>query len=636
MKKVFSVLLFAFSSLVLLSQEKISGICRNFVLMKKTQDLSAKMHGGIHAQSATTYDTLPFFDGFSKLDAYPDTASWLDSAAYINPDFPIAPTGIGVATLDGVNQKGYPYNFTVNGNFPYRADSLTSKLIRLDSLGTSALTPADSIYLSFFWQSQGRGDIPDPGDSILLEFRTPAKNWTRIWYKGQGSQVLDPFCNMDPDSSFHRVMIPITDTAWFKKGFQLRFRNEASICGMFDQWNIDMVYLNRFRTMNDTDFKDVAFVYKSSPLTKRYSAMPWEQYKTTDMADNFHNFIRNNENLTKIINYGYKIKDNTNTVVASYSSSNNIPANAFYYTVSSIITPPITGAPVNYTVPVMTDTTSYDVLHYFTTTNDIDSLNDTLHYHQEFCNYYAYDDGTAESAYGLVTTFPGAKLAYQFNLNYADTLTAVNMHWAAMCSDVSLRQFYITIWNNNGGVPGSVIFQDTTNVGSPAYDSTGMNTFRTYVLSKKVVLPAGTFYVGWVQLSVDPLNIGLDRNNKSNQYLYYNTSSTWNQSLICGAIMMRPIFRSGPCFLGTKEITDQLPVQVFPNPANDHVEVACTGNCKREITVDLLDAVGNLLLNQRFTGKTRLDVSALPNGVYFARFTDPEKNSATKKIVIAR
>ena len=63
-------------------------------------------------------------------------------------------------------------------------------------------------------------------------------------------------------------MIPITDSVFFNKGFQFRFRNYASLeynennptwSSNVDFWNIDYVRLDRARTINDTVIDDVAF-----------------------------------------------------------------------------------------------------------------------------------------------------------------------------------------------------------------------------------------------------------------------------------------------------------------------------------------------------------------------------------------
>ena len=74
----------------------------------------------------------------------------------------------------------------------------------------------------------------------------------------------------------------------------------------------------------------------------------------------------------------------------------------------------------------------------------------------------------------------------------------------------------LTIWSNNNGVPGSEVYKDTVDI---EYQDRGK--FKNYYLKNGVGL-VGTFYVGWEQITNDLLNIGLDKNSISNQYMFYN------------------------------------------------------------------------------------------------------------------
>lgn len=117
---------------------------------------------------------LPFYDDFSEMTIYPDTSRWLDNEAYINDHFPYFPVNYGVATLDAIDATGDLYPEA--SPFTFIADRLTSKPIRLDSLfdengvAIKKFTAEDSIYLSFYYQPHGRGDVPLGHDSLILEF----------------------------------------------------------------------------------------------------------------------------------------------------------------------------------------------------------------------------------------------------------------------------------------------------------------------------------------------------------------------------------------------------------------------------------------------------------------------------------
>jgi hypothetical protein len=119
--------------------------------------------------------TIPFRDDFSAFNVYPDAQLWLDQNIFVNKDFPINPPNTGAATFDVIDATGSVYTHaTVT---PFIADYLTSRKIRLDSVFypvNEKITPADSLYFSFFYQIQGRGDRPEKFDSLILQFGYPS------------------------------------------------------------------------------------------------------------------------------------------------------------------------------------------------------------------------------------------------------------------------------------------------------------------------------------------------------------------------------------------------------------------------------------------------------------------------------
>ena len=178
---------------------------------------------------------------------------WVDNFAYVNNTYPINPPTLGVATLDGLDQYGQPYNNSSNSTYG-TADYLTSKPINL-----SGLSEGDSIYLSFYYEPQGYGDYPDVIDSLIVEFRDNGGTWNQMWYDTGWS---DP--NAVPDT-FAQVMIEMptltTAASFFYNTFQFRFRNKASLYGNNNHWHIDYVKLNQHRSVFDTIIPDIAFIY---------------------------------------------------------------------------------------------------------------------------------------------------------------------------------------------------------------------------------------------------------------------------------------------------------------------------------------------------------------------------------------
>ena len=162
--KAFAILfLFAFScGFTASAQEFLTG----FSTRKSTEKLNRSV-----SRDIMTTTSLPFFDDFTTSRVYPDSTKWETPSVLVNSGFPIYSTNYQAATFDVLNQYGEVYS-NASSN-PFIADSLISVRIRLDSvLGDEprALSPADSIYFSFYYQPQGNGDAPEATDSLVLQF----------------------------------------------------------------------------------------------------------------------------------------------------------------------------------------------------------------------------------------------------------------------------------------------------------------------------------------------------------------------------------------------------------------------------------------------------------------------------------
>ena len=229
---------------------------------------------------------MPFYEDFSSTKIYPDPKKFSDKSVFINNSYAISPFTIGVATFDGLDKNGFLYSH--GSSFAFFADTLTSREIRLDSvfLGTQhETTPADSIYFSFFYQPQGLGDKPEEDDSLLLEFYAANQNkWIKQWAKEGMS--YNKFLQKN-GSPWKCVMIPIVDTAFMNSKFRFRFMNIASYSDLSlptwasncDFWNIDYIYINSERNLNDTIPNDLAFRGANETLLKNYYSMPWNHFK---------------------------------------------------------------------------------------------------------------------------------------------------------------------------------------------------------------------------------------------------------------------------------------------------------------------------------------------------------------------
>ncbi len=155
---------------VLSAQEALTGLAFNNVVRQKF--LSNKHLSAFKSSRLPVLLNLPFFDDFTTSRVFPDGHRWVERAVFVNNSFGYLPPDQWVATFDALDSTGNIYGSALS--VPFKADRLTSQPLRLDSVFTpvaAKLSPADSVYLSFYYQPQGMGDAPEPGDSLVLAFR---------------------------------------------------------------------------------------------------------------------------------------------------------------------------------------------------------------------------------------------------------------------------------------------------------------------------------------------------------------------------------------------------------------------------------------------------------------------------------
>ena len=551
--------------------------------------------------------TLPFFDDFSYNSSVANINLWQKSSVFVNRTYPINPVSIGVATFDGLDEYGFARNFfQANPSAP--SDTLLSQEIDLLAV--------DSAYLMFYFQGKGIGDSPQLNDSLVLEFFSNTLVWEQVWFSfGQSMQ------------EFEKVIQIINEPKFLHNAFQFRFRNYATISGNFDHWHIDYVKVDEFLNSNDTiKLNDVAFVYAATSFLKTYEQMPWMHFKNNkidEMNDTAAVFLRNNGAGINV-DYQYNIYEN-NTLIAHYPTL-GVSRNASIFDYDSIGNFEYRNPPVTVNSSVFTslfpDSVSFKVQHVISTGFDDNKWNDTLYHIQHFNSSFAYDDGVAESAYGINTS--GAKLAYQFKLNRPDTLRGIEMYFPQMLDSVNHIPFFLTVWNNNSGQPGSILHQQEV------YPNHAENGEFHYYFLDSLFQMIGTFYVGWEQTTNDLLNIGLDKNKSANQFMFYNIGSGWNNSSYPGSWMIRPIVSMDEIILTQEEIKmDNF--KLYPNPANQHLNILLS-------TIDNVILIYNLqgeLVKNSFVSTTycKLNITDLSSGMYVVEVKNNNGRNFQKFII---
>lgn len=158
---------------------------------------------------------LPFFDDFSHSNLYPDSTKWTDNNVLVNDGFPLYPPNRNSATFDVLDANGRVYDYAISNAFV--AEYLTSARIRLDSImepEPRALTPADSVYFSFYYQPQGNGNAPEAQDSLVLQFGTTTERQEFLFIDYQNYNITDIFAELQVDTLFPG------DTIWASVGCQ--------------------------------------------------------------------------------------------------------------------------------------------------------------------------------------------------------------------------------------------------------------------------------------------------------------------------------------------------------------------------------------------------------------------------------
>lgn len=535
---------------------------------------------------------------------------WLDSYAFHNYTMAYNPWSIGVATFDGLDENGFPYAIGTTTSGP--ADYLTSKPI--DMTGVSA---ADSVYFSFLYQAQGLCDAPEAGDSLYLQFYEKGTDqWNDIWTGG----------GVTADTSFDFAHILIDSSIYFNDYFQFRFYNRGGLSGSLDHYHLDYVNVRALSGYQDTLFKDFALVYPVNSLLKDYTSVPWDHYKNNfsgKISDAVRVVVRNSSNIAE--------NNSLNgSVDVSYSGT---PEGSF-----TLLGPNLSNGSLNY-APRTTYYSYHDFsagYHYDETKTGDEEVfdfqtnvaaqfpnftgNDSLVEQQVFSNFYSYDDGSAELSYG--PTGAQSELAVQYTPYEADSVIGAMIHFLPSVDDVSNKLFLLTLWDDNGGEPGAVLYQDDVFFPrQPVYEY-DRNVFRYYFFQDTMKVHVdGTFYIGWKQLDPDRLGVGLDMNIPNGDKTFISTVAsgfTWDQSQFNGSVMIRPIFSTSlDPTLGiesTENRTLQAEVRLVPNPASTSFKVELDGVPYQGVQV--IDLSGKEIIT---TSEKQIDVTNWQSGVYLVR-----------------
>lgn len=583
--------------------------------IQEVLDVPRKMPLNKPAFKTSQLDTieLPIIDDFSYNSIFPEPSFWADHYVLVNNTKGVGMITIGVATFDGLDEKGEPYH--PNRITTDTCDMLTSRYINLQN--------RTNVFLSFYYQPGGHGEAPETNDSLSLYFWSPLDSaWYWAWGVTGSGNVLQPF---------RQVILPIDDPKFLRKGFRFRFISHGAPSGAFDEWHLDYVRLDANRNINDTLIADPSFTRAHpSILSGNFSAIPWWVFNNNQLRSEVaHRYRKNGPPGTQNLVLAQYRAYLHNTIIASGNGNPTLDDTHPYNTEIEFVQPFVN--PI--TVPG-TPAGEFSILveSFFAGANAGILRNDTVRHLQEFRNYYAYDDGSAERAFGIVDQ-AGAITLINLTPLSPDTLVGIYLNFVYAGVDATENDFKIVVYQNNQGVPGAKLYESPDWL-KPFYPPL-YQTFVEYPLSEPLFVNTPIF-VGVKQRTIRPLNIGFDVHSPQRHLLVFGDGANWFQSIFQGSLLLRPYFRYQPLNLSVSEkIPDAIELSVYPNPAKEHLFIVQNPHIYHRLEICTATGliVKSILLSEY---KTEIPVNDLPAGLYLLRFTGARGSSIlTKKFIKA-
>jgi len=595
--------------------------------------------------------TLPFFDDFTELGGSPSQLRWQGRCAFVNSGFPYLPVNYRAATLDLVDEYGIVYS---NGSSnPFIGDSLMSVAIRLDSVNGRALTPADSLYFSFYYQAGGYGDTPDENDSLVLCFGygydelvvDPETGFEIIYEKTAWKHIWSTTGNVS-DNSFIKVMIPIVDTCFFKERFYVLFYNYGTLPTQMypndrsnmDIWNIDFVYLNEKRSANpfikEDSYPKVGLTGQNPTLLNRYRSMPYKQYIETSPAVSMDYkiqiFASNMDSMNHQVCYSFDVENNATGEVYHVNDTNFV---LNQYDTNGHASYNIRMKNFRYPDDIQSDTASFTIRQYIDVIDQYGEsvAGDSIISRQGFYNYYAYDDGIPEKGYGL--TPDDTFMATQFNVAIPDKIYGVQLLFNRTYNDANFNFFDIYVWGNNDGKPGNVIYVlEDQRPPFGGYTPECMYEFEYYEFEQPVTV-SGTFYVGIRQQEKKSINIGFDTSRDCSAYNFFKVNTAWESSSYPGALMIRPVVGANYYVEIAENQGKTSQLTLSPNPVSNVMQInGIDENDCKEIVV--FDVTGRAVMKTPY--HKELNVNNLSDGVYVVRVINNDGSSLQSKFVVSK
>ncbi len=501
--------------------------------------------------------SLPFFDDFSS--GRIDTLKWISEGVTYSNSIANSPPSKGVAVLDGVNQRGQPYSTILVAQGP--TDQLTSAAINL-----VGLTPAESssVYLSFFWQPGGKGEMPDVNDQIRLQFLGADDLWVTVW---------NQFGELPAEQLFFTQEIVQVDPEFHHPNFRFRFQIEGRSSGPFDTWLLDYIYLNSNRNPTRQAYPDRTLTQPNSRPFEKYSAIPLSDLQRSPEGTwgSIQNEFNNLENRFRAMEYSIELRDISNGELVK-----NINSNTPFNPVPLALERRTFGSNPFGNVPVPSEETAYEIITYISSGDRFmyelvngDTLffpqidlrqNDTVRTEIPIRDFYAYDDGSADYSAGVNQR--DGMLANRFEVRSPSYVKGISINFTNFTQVDNVLD--LKVWSSLDNNP--IFVQEVFIPDSPS-----LNSFAYFEIEENIRVE-GRFFVGFTQFTNDFIYVGLDKTFDTGSEIFYNVSGVWQQNeQVEGSLMIRVHLSDTPPV--TTEAESSLSLRVYPNPVTDYLTI---------------------------------------------------------------
>jgi hypothetical protein len=578
------------------------------------------------ASKRITSLSLPFFDDFYQNEIFPNPGLWQDNFVFINTTYPKEAVTVGVASFDGTDANGKPYNVNANPNLSLEADKLTSNPIDLDGL-----TSASNVFLSFYYLQSDFGERPvAPNDLLTVQFLDTTGNWNTVWQT-----------SADTVLRMRQVFLKV-DSVYLNPSFQFRFLAFGNVTGANDIWHVDYVKVDKDRdTAAEKNIKEMAYEFLPPSLLKNYYVMPYHQFDSTDLKDTISLFVRNSfiNATTDIVDFYEANVVNPASNIASFSG----PSRDFGPLTRNEIKYPKFNIPTD----IIGDTITIKVDYRFDVSAEAGEpakvlANNAVSHSQVFSNFYAYDDGTPERGYWLGDE-SGYRMAVKYWMRKPDTLQAIKMQLFPVRADNALARFSVCVWKNFGlrsvYNPNDLIYRQPNLKLQDLISEFGVDTLNGYYyapLKPEFVLNGATFplilsdtfAIGLIVDNPNSLTVGYDRNNNQSFFNYYVdvNSEKWTRSTFPGTMIINPVVGKGlpPYLTPVKETkSTRYDVKIYPNPAKDQLIIE---GITENSLVELFALNGSLVKQFQLAQSGFISVNELPAATFVIKITNLKTN----------